>query len=165
MTRNHLLFCVSVPGGSATASPKTPPCAALGAKNAKRRCRHNTGSNGVERSHPGGPEMPYVAAFSAPLPPTPRVLQRLGHPMANLLTIYGALGIPGRIRSLFTALWASQDEFARYLRHSGHPRASSLAVRGLPKPRFPKVPDRSRSAVLPLRRGWRSHMDFRVNPR
>ena len=83
-----------------------------------------------------------------------------GHPRANSLAIYGTLGISGRIRSRFTAFWAFQSEFARYLLRSGHPRASSLAVRGLPKPRFPKVSDRSRSAVLPLRRGWRSHMDM-----
>ena len=83
----------------------------------------------------------------------------LGIPAPNALAIYGTLGISGRIRLLFTVLWASSGEFARCLRCSKHPRANSLAVCGLPKPPFPKVPDRSRSAALPLRRGWRSHMD------
>ena len=47
--------------------------------------------------------MQYMAAFSAPLPPTPRVLLCFGHPRANSLAIYGTLGIPRRVRSLYAA--------------------------------------------------------------
>ena len=72
----------------------------------------------------------------------------------------GIFGTTAADPSRFIVFWASQGEFASYLRHSGHPKTNSLAVCSLPKPLFPKVPDRSRSAVLPQRRGWRSHMDI-----
>ena len=113
LTRKHLLFCVALPWGSATASPKTPPCAALGAENGKRRCPQTLAE--FRRSAAGdGAKVLRMATFGAPLPPT---------------------------------LLAPLPPTPRNLRC------------GLPKPLFPKVPDRSRSAALPLRRGWRSHMD------
>ena len=118
-----VVLCPS-PGGSATAPPKTPPCAALGAKNAKRRCRHNAAANGVERRRTG-------ANGGAPESPKCRTWRHFRRHCRRPLAFYCVLGIPGRIRSLFTALWASQGEFARYLRHSGHLKANSLAIYGI----------------------------------
>ena len=141
MTRNHLLFCVSIPGGVRDRLAEN--AAMCGTWSRKRKKTMPTQRGGKRRR-------------TEP----PRKAESVVHGGIFGATAADPLGIPGRIRSLFTAVWASQGEFARHLRHSGHPRASSLAARGLPKPRFPKVPDRSRSAVLPLRRGWRSHMDY-----
>ena len=93
--------------------------------------------------------MPYMAAFSAPLPPTPRVLRCFGHPRANSIAIYGILGIARRIRLLFTAPWASQSEFACDLLYSWHHKANSLAIYGTLG-----VPGRVRS----LYAAFRSHV-------
>ena len=112
-----------VPGGSATAPTKTPPCAALGAKNAKRRCRHNAAPNVGER----GRTAPNRAT---PEGPKCRAWWHFRRHCRPPLSFYCVLGIPGRIRLLFSTLWASQGEFVCYLRHSGHPKANSFAICG-----------------------------------
>ena len=77
----------------------------------------------------------------------------LSAPETGSLAIFGILGVPWPVFSLFAIFWASRGQFTRDLRHAA-PSTPTLDlsrplqravdnVSSLPKPPFPMVPDRS----------------------